>query len=188
MLCNFNTPGKRILKSMSCEEAKASFRRGARTKHLKQSKKDQGWQQKLTPERLKLTSRLLHVHHFWLHSWVQWLTGVSLQVIEQFSVSCTKYRYAWTQSTFCWRATGRKIFLKITSELDFHIWNTNSQSFGRAKSETKMTAMEGSFVRQFQSSSILLKKYFLWIFTENSSGKWKLSRETKTDVQDNIGD
>ena len=31
--------------------------------------------------------------------------------------------------------------------------NANSQSFVRTKSEAKMAAMEGNFVRQFQSSS-----------------------------------
>ena len=32
-----------------------------------------------------------------------------------------------------------------TSELNFHIWNANSQSFARAKSEAKMAAHGGKF-------------------------------------------
>ena len=31
------------------------------------------------------------------------------------------------------------------SELNFHIWNANSQSFARAKSEAKMAAHVGKF-------------------------------------------
>ena len=38
-----------------------------------------------------------------------------------------------------------------TSELNFHIWNANSQSFARAKSEAKMAAHGENFGRQFQS-------------------------------------
>ena len=34
-----------------------------------------------------------------------------------------------------------------TSELNFHIWNANSQSFARAKVKPRWPPMEGNFVR-----------------------------------------
>ena len=38
-----------------------------------------------------------------------------------------------------------KLCLVSTSELNLHIWNANSQSFARAKSEAKMAAHGGKF-------------------------------------------
>ena len=40
-----------------------------------------------------------------------------------------------------------------SSEPDFHIWNANSQSFGRAKVKPRWPPMQGKFLRLFQSSS-----------------------------------
>ena len=37
----------------------------------------------------------------------------------------------------------------LTSELNLHIWNANSQSFARAKSEAKMATQGENFGRQF---------------------------------------
>ena len=41
----------------------------------------------------------------------------------------------------------------MIGELSFHIWNANSQSFARTKSEAKMAAHTENFGRQFQSFS-----------------------------------
>ena len=41
------------------------------------------------------------------------------------------------------------------SELNFHIWNANSQSFARAKSEAKMAAHGGKFWTSVSDFSVL---------------------------------
>ena len=50
---------------------------------------------------------------------------------------------------------GIKIQCGGISELNFHIWNANSQSFAWAKSEAKMAAHVENFGHQFQSSALM---------------------------------
>ena len=48
---------------------------------------------------------------------------------------------------------GLGLSLVYTSELNFHIWNVNCQSFARAKVKPRWPPKEGNFGSQFQSSS-----------------------------------
>ena len=66
-----------------------------------------------------------------------------------------------------------KLCLVSTSELNLHIWNANSQSFARAKSEAKMAAHGGKFWTSVPVLSTTLIFSFCLVRFRKHSQPWK---------------
>ena len=77
----------------------------------------------------------------------------------------------------------------LPSKLDFHIGNANSQLFAWAKTEAKMAARRGNFVRQFQFSLLSCTSVPVLCMTSVISICWvRLQRHSQSwkSVQDEI--